>query len=158
MFCFNSVQKLLLNCTTARWITSGLLFRPRVCSVSHGQSLNLLMIRKNIMVWEQCCYFLLRCILGTGIFASVIILLHSPHRAGIGWEGEVYVYFCPSRTHLLCVITRQIPICNEHIYSAGLPEVMWNSHENLERLHNCITALKLPPPPPAAVDGKIVSP
>jgi len=35
----------------------------------------------------------------------------------------------------------------------GLPEVMWNSHENLERLHNCITTLKLPPPPPAAVDG-----
>ncbi|XP_020609727.1 germinal-center associated nuclear protein-like isoform X2 [Orbicella faveolata] len=35
----------------------------------------------------------------------------------------------------------------------GLPDEMWNSYENLERLHNCITALKLPPPPPAAVDG-----
>jgi len=39
-------------------------------------------------------------------------------------------------------------------YSAGLPDEMWNSYENLERLHNCITALKLPPPPPAAVDGE----
>ena len=39
----------------------------------------------------------------------------------------------------------------------GLPDVMWNSPENLERLHNCITALKLPPPPPAAVDGEKIS-
>ena len=31
----------------------------------------------------------------------------------------------------------------------------WNSQENLQRLRSCITALKLPPPPPAAVDGKI---
>ncbi|XP_078382486.1 germinal-center associated nuclear protein-like isoform X2 [Oculina patagonica] len=35
----------------------------------------------------------------------------------------------------------------------GLPDVNWNSHENLQKLHSCITALKLPPPPPAAVDG-----
>jgi len=34
---------------------------------------------------------------------------------------------------------------------------MWNSHENLERLHNGIPALKLPPPPPAAVDGEKIS-
>ena len=31
----------------------------------------------------------------------------------------------------------------------------WNSPESLQRLRSCITALKLPPPPPAAVDGKI---
>lgn len=42
-------------------------------------------------------------------------------------------------------------------YSAGLPDVNWNSHENLQRLHSIITALKLPPPPPAAVDGKTYS-
>ncbi|KAJ7362170.1 Germinal-center associated nuclear protein [Desmophyllum pertusum] len=35
----------------------------------------------------------------------------------------------------------------------GLPDVTWNSHDNLQRLHSCITALKLSPPPPAAVDG-----
>lgn len=42
-------------------------------------------------------------------------------------------------------------------YSAGLPDVNWNSHENLQRLYSIITALKLPPPPPAAVDGKTYS-
>ena len=31
----------------------------------------------------------------------------------------------------------------------------WNSEENLQRLRSCITALKLPPPPPAAEDGEI---
>jgi len=29
---------------------------------------------------------------------------------------RVSVYFCPSRAHLLCVITRELPICNEHLF------------------------------------------
>ncbi|KAJ7348733.1 hypothetical protein OS493_039381 [Desmophyllum pertusum] len=38
----------------------------------------------------------------------------------------------------------------------GLPDVTWNSHDNLQRLHSCITALKLSPPPPAAVDDLLL--
>lgn len=36
----------------------------------------------------------------------------------------------------------------------GLPHVTWNSQETLQRLRSCVTALKLPSPPPAAADGK----
>lgn len=35
----------------------------------------------------------------------------------------------------------------------GVPHLSWNSFETLQRLRSCITALKLPPPPPAAADG-----
>lgn len=35
----------------------------------------------------------------------------------------------------------------------GVPHVTWNCQENLQSLCSCITALKLPRPPPAAADG-----
>ncbi|RMX58547.1 hypothetical protein pdam_00022760, partial [Pocillopora damicornis] len=34
-----------------------------------------------------------------------------------------------------------------------VPDATWNSYENLQRMNTLITSLKLPPPPPAAVDG-----
>ena len=57
LFCISSVQKLLLNCTTACWITSGLLCHQEVCSFSPGQSVNLLTTRKKIMVRENVFFF-----------------------------------------------------------------------------------------------------
>ena len=39
--------------------------------------------------------------------------------------------------------------------SIGVPHVTWNCQENLQSLCSCITALKLPRPPPAAADGEI---
>ncbi|XP_022806215.1 germinal-center associated nuclear protein-like isoform X1 [Stylophora pistillata] len=36
---------------------------------------------------------------------------------------------------------------------ADIPDVTWNSYENLQRMNSLIISLKLPPPPPAAVEG-----
>ena len=43
-------------------------------------------------------------------------------------------------------------------YPTDVPDATWNSYENLQRMNTLITSLKLPPPPPAAVDGRKHSP